>query len=109
MALTILDDTMSSDRSAHTARVVPGSRHRWEVSWLPGRYLDRNSAITAMMLADTLGPGDVRAGHRLWPHVEGWAAELGLTAHDVIAQATAPLGRDSADRNAMPADPEAAE
>ena len=47
MALTILDDAMSSDRSAHTARAVPGARHRWEVSWLPGRHLDRNSTITA--------------------------------------------------------------
>jgi hypothetical protein len=107
MALTILDEAMSSDRSAHTARAVPGTRHRWEVSWLPGRHLDRNSAITAMMLADTVGPGDVRAGHRLWPHVEGWAAELGLTGPDVLAQAGDPPGRDGAGRNAMPADPEA--
>ena len=108
MALTILDATMSSDRSGHTARAVPGTQHLWEVSWLRGRHMDRNSAITAMMLADTVGPGNVHAGHRLWPHVEGWAAELGLTAHDVIAQAAAPPGRDGADRNAMPADPEAA-
>ncbi len=108
MALTILDDTMSSDRSAHTARAAPGPRPRWEVSWLPGRHLDRNSAITAMMLADALGPGDVRAGHRLWAHVEGWAAELGLTAPEVLAQAGDPPGRDGAGRNAMPADPEAA-
>ena len=107
MALTILDDTMSSDRSVHTARIVPGTRHRWEVSWLPGRHLDRNSAITAMMLADTLGPGDVRDGHRLWPHVEGWAAELGLTGPDVLAQAGDPPCRDGAGRNATPADPEA--
>ena len=21
---------------------APGTRHRWEVSWLPGRHLDRN-------------------------------------------------------------------
>jgi len=107
MALTILDDTMSSDRSAHTARAVPGTRHRWEVSWLPGRHLDRNSAITAMMLADTTGPGDVHAGHPLWPHVEGWAAELGLTGPDALAQAGDPPSRDGAGRNAMPTDPEA--
>jgi hypothetical protein len=107
MALTILDDTMSSDRSAHTARAVPGTRHMWEVSWLPGRHLDRNSAITAMMLADTLGPGDVHAGHRLWPFVEGWGAELGFTGSGVLAQAGDPPGWDGAGRNAVPADPEA--
>ncbi len=107
MTLTILDDTMSSDRSTHTARVVAGTRYRWEVSWLPGRHLDRNSAITAMMLADSVGPDDVHAGHRLWPFVEGWAAELGLTGPDVLAQVGGPPGRDGAGRNAMPADPEA--
>ncbi len=29
MALTILDDTISSDRTAHTARIVPGEEHQW--------------------------------------------------------------------------------
>jgi hypothetical protein len=29
MALTILDDTISSDRTAHPARVVPGEEHQW--------------------------------------------------------------------------------
>ena len=47
MTLTIDDTTMSSDRTAHTARYVP-DRNGWEVSWLPGQTLDRNTAITAM-------------------------------------------------------------
>ena len=42
MALTILDDSMSSDRSPHTARRGPYMPSLWEVSWLPGQYLDRN-------------------------------------------------------------------
>jgi hypothetical protein len=67
MTVTILDDSMSSDRTPHTARLATGDRHSWEVSWLPGRHMDRNSAITAMMLADVTGPGDIDAGHRLWP------------------------------------------
>jgi hypothetical protein len=108
MALTIWDDSIASDRTAHTARPVADDRHRWEVSWLPGRSMDRNSAITAMVLADIAGPGDVRAGHRLWVHLEGWAAELGLTAPDVLAQTSSPPGWASPGRGASPADPEAA-
>ena len=47
MTLTINDTTMTSDQSAHTARKAP-DQNGWEVSWLPGRTLDRNTAITAM-------------------------------------------------------------
>ena len=53
MTLTINDTTMTSDQTAHTARQAPGRQHGWEVSWLPGQILDRNTAITAMILADT--------------------------------------------------------
>jgi len=55
------------------------------VSWLPGRTLDRNSAITAMVLADTTADQRVREGHRLWPHIQGWAAELGLSGTNAVA------------------------
>ncbi len=109
MGLTILDDSMSSDRTAHTARRVSGEAHWWEVSWLPGRFLDRNSAITAMVLADVTADGDVTTGHRLWIHVEGWAAELGLTAPDVLTQKSGPPGWTKSGKTALPADPEAAE
>ena len=87
MTLTINDTTMTSDQSAHTARHAP-DRNGWEVSWLPGQILDRNTAITAMTLADTLTERDVREDHRLWPHIQGWAEELGLSAPDAIAQAS---------------------
>ena len=80
MTLTINDTTMTSDQTAHTARQAP-SRNGWEVSWLPGQILDRNTAITAMILADTAAEEDLHEGHRLWPHIQGWAAELGLTGH----------------------------
>ena len=84
MTLTITDTTVTSDQSAHTARQSPNG-HGWEVSWLPGQTLDRNSAITAMILADTTADDHVREGHRLWPHIQGWAAELGLTGTDAVA------------------------
>jgi hypothetical protein len=103
MALTILDDSMSSDRTRHTARPAPGGNHLWEVSWLPGRSLDRNSAITAMVLAEVTADGDVHTGPRLWIFVEGWAAELGLTAPDVLTRASSPPGGKSPQL----ADPEA--
>ena len=89
MTLTINDTTMTSDQSAHTARHAP-DRNGWEVSWLPGQTLDRNSAITAMVLADITAEPDLGEGHRLWPHIQGWAAELGLTAPDAIAKTSQP-------------------
>jgi hypothetical protein len=71
MTLTIRDTTMASDQTAHTARHAP-SRNGWEVSLLPGQLLDRNTAITAMILADLAGEEDLHEGHRLWPHIQGW-------------------------------------
>jgi hypothetical protein len=89
MTLKITDTTMTGDQTAHTARQAP-SGHGWVVSWLPGQMLDRNSAVTAMTLAEIAGQGDLPEGHRLWTHIHGWAAELGLTGHDAIAQASQP-------------------
>ncbi len=60
------------------------------MSWLPGQTLDRNTAITAMILADTAAETDLREGHRLWPHIQGWAAELGLTGPEAVAAASQP-------------------
>jgi hypothetical protein len=89
MALTINDTTMTSDHTAHTAKHVP-DRNGWQVSWLPGHTLDRNTAITAMILADTTAEQDIHEGHRLWPHIQSWAEELGLTASEAIAHASEP-------------------
>jgi len=108
MTLTINDTTMTSDQNPHTARHAPGRPHQWEVSWLPGQVLDRNTAITAMILADLTGEGDLHEGHRLWPHIEGWAAEVGLTGPDAIARASEPPEKISNQEAATSAaDPEA--
>ena len=70
MTLTITDTTMTSDQTAHTARHAP-DRNGWEVSWLPGQTLDRNTAITAMILADTTAEPDLaRRAPALAPHPE---------------------------------------
>ena len=89
MTLKIDDTAMTSDQTAHTARHAP-DRNGWEVSWLPGQTLDRNTAITAMILADTAAEPDLHEGHRLWPHIQSWAGELGLTAPDAIARISQP-------------------
>ena len=89
MTLTIDETTMTSDRTAHTAQQAP-SRNGWDVSWLPGQVLDRNSAITAMTLADLVGEEDLHEDHRLWPHIQGWAVELGLTGPEAVAAASQP-------------------
>ena len=90
MALTIGDDSMTSDRSAHAGRLVPGARHTWEVSWLPGRHLNRSEAVTAMTIADMTANGDIRPGHRAWPHIENWAAELRMTGPEALDRVAAP-------------------
>ena len=92
MTLTINDTTITSDQNPHTARQAPGRPHQWEVSWLPGQTLDRNTAITAMTLADTTTEPGLNEGHRLWPFVQSWAEELGLTVPDAIARASQPPG-----------------
>jgi hypothetical protein len=86
MTLTINDTAMTSDQTGHTARLASGRPHRWEVSWLPGRTLDRNSAITAMVLADHAREPDLNERHRLWPFIQTWAAEFGLTGSDALDQ-----------------------
>jgi len=102
MTLTINDTTITSDQTAHTARQARDSQRGWEVSWLPGQTLDRNTAITAMTLADTAADQDLHENHRLWPFIQSWAAELGLTGHDAIAQAAQPPSGNN--RQPEPAD-----
>ena len=34
-------------------------------------------------------------GHRLWPHIQGWAAELGLTGPGAVAAISQPPGEPS--------------
>ena len=108
MTVTITDTTMTSDQTAHAARPAPGCRHLWEVSWLPGRALDRTSAITAMTLAGHAGEPDLNKRHQLWPFIQSWAAELGLTAADAINRASRPASlRQQHDRDSEQSDPEA--
>ena len=108
MTLTIYDTTMTSDQTAHTARLAPGSQHLWEVSWLPGQALDRNSAMNAMIVADLASDADLNERHHLWPFIQSWAAELGLTGSDAISRASQPSTLcQRHDRESERPDPEA--
>ena len=105
MSLTINDRNMTSTRTHHTARLAPGEQHQWEVSWLPGRRVTRNQAITAMTLAEESSPRD---RNRLWPHIQGWAADLGMTAEQAITRITAlPDWAAAAETDPVRPDPEA--
>jgi hypothetical protein len=109
MTLIINDDTITGDRTPHAARRAPGHPGAWEVSWLPGQLLGRNTAITAMVLADIAASGDPHERDRLWPHIEGWAAELGLTAPDALTRISQPPDRTSGEKHGdTEAEPEAA-
>jgi hypothetical protein len=98
--ITITDTHMSSLDTPHTATVTGGG---WQVSWLPGRTLDRNQAITAMTIASTVGGNGVpRADNPIWMHLDGWAAELGLTGPTAVARAAKPLQEREAETRQEP-------
>lgn len=108
MPVTIHDRIMTSDRTPHAARLAPGTQHHWEVSWLPGRRLTRNEAITAMTLAEACSTTAPPERHRLRPHIQGWAGELGITAGHAITRITArPAWTAAAETEAERPGPEA--
>jgi hypothetical protein len=108
MTLRITDDTITSDHTAHCARLLPGDQYAWEVSWLSGRLMGRNSAITAMVLADTVGSGAHDRDHRMWPFIEAWTAELRVSVPAALTQISRPPETTNIEKNTEPADPEAA-
>ena len=78
MGLAIDDDRMFSTDTPHTA-----TRHgdKWVVSWLPGRELSRDEAITAMHLAWYVAVDpSVHGSH--WVLIGVAARELDLTRED---------------------------
>jgi hypothetical protein len=104
MSISITDDHMSCDATGHTARRGEAG---WQVSWLPGRTLTRNQAITAMTLGEAAGSGP-RPGDRIWPHAEAWAGELGLpSAAAAIRMACTREASEQAGQVAQDADREA--
>lgn len=87
--LHIAGNSMRCDDSKHSARLigVEDGWEKWEVTWLPDRVLGRNEAVTAMTIAERVGRG-IEIGDKLWPHLDGWAAELGLSGPDAVVRAS---------------------
>jgi hypothetical protein len=88
MSIKISDTEMTSDVTRHTAT---GTNDGWTVTWLPGRTLTENEAITAMKVAEMV----IERAHiladpssKLWWHMDGWAAELGVTAPFAVVEAS---------------------
>lgn len=110
MSTRITETGMNSDATPHTATAwpVPGEPTLWSVTWLPGRALTRNQAITAMTIAEmTAEPADTENGTEGWQlHLGSWAAELGLSADEAAEMASAPPARSGdEDRDAAKAAP----
>lgn len=99
MPLTITGHLIASDRTTHTARLVPGRPHAGQVTRLPGRLLDRSSAVT-MPLAGAAASGP-RPGHRTWSHTGYRGAGLGQTAPQAITITTRPPETTSRKQSAV--------
>ena len=81
MAIEVVSASMmTSDRTQHIARCVGGDR--WVVSWLPGRTLSGQQAVTAMTIASTVD--DRQLGDAEWAMVDSMALELGLTGREAL-------------------------
>jgi hypothetical protein len=46
------NNAITSDRTPHSARLIPGSLQYWEVSYLPGIRMEYDDACMAMTIAD---------------------------------------------------------
>ncbi len=95
MSIRITDTSMTSDRTKHIAGLWPmpeagESPTTWRVSWLPERPLGRNEATTAMVLADVVAGNDLPEPSPLWPRINSWAAELGLSGAEAAVRASEP-------------------
>jgi len=78
---------MTSDQTRHiaTAGAVPGKPAMWSVTWLPGRTLTRDEAVTAMTIAEmAVERADILAdsSSKLWWHMDGWGAVTGSATAD---------------------------
>jgi hypothetical protein len=73
--------TMTSDETTHMARCVGGDR--WVVSWLPGRTLTGQQAVTAMTIATTVDTHEVPTRAE-WAMLDDLALELVLTAREAV-------------------------
>jgi hypothetical protein len=68
---------------------VPAGAHSLSTTgWarLPGQILIATPLSPRWSLADADAEEHVHESQRLWPYIQGWATELGLTGLDAIAR-----------------------
>ncbi|WP_026343512.1 hypothetical protein [Nocardia sp. BMG111209] len=81
MAIEVVSASMmTSDTTRHIARCVGGDR--WVVSWLPGRTLTGQQAVTAMKIASRPGGNEPTTAE--WAVLDTMALELGLTGREAV-------------------------
>lgn len=105
MTLRIDDDLISSPDTAH--RAVRITKTAWLVTWLRRDHrLNRNQAITAMMIASTVTAtrrqivtigGPIERNDPVFAHINSWAAELGLDGTVAALAVGAPRKWDPAE------------
>ncbi|WP_308163071.1 hypothetical protein [Nocardia alni] len=88
MAIEVVSASMmTSDLTQHIARCVGGDR--WVVSWLPGRTLSGQQAVTAMTIASTVADGSSAPPTDVeWATLDSMALDLGLTGREAAYLAT---------------------
>jgi len=106
MATRITDTRMTSDLTRHTAQAAPGGG--WAVSWLPGRVLTRDQAMTGMTIAEAVNihADDLAdSQHKMWLFIDGWVAELGITGTEAASLAAVGPEPARANRHGSPCPP----
>lgn len=72
-----------SDRTRHSARIITGRFHDWEVSWLPDHRMSYDDALMAMTIADKAGTGHADVDLYTWVKRDEWADEVTLSAEEL--------------------------
>jgi len=96
--MRITQDWMTSEQTRHSARRAPdGGADRWQVSWWPrrGESIGRNTAITAMTLAEIIStdeefPANSDAGRKRETLILNFLAELGMRPIEALPAVAAP-------------------
>ncbi|MEU3624101.1 hypothetical protein BS329_32865 [Amycolatopsis coloradensis] len=78
MSVRITETEMMSTVTEHRAIATSDG---WTVTLIPFVYFDRNSAITAMSLAEIYATNPP-ADSALWVHARDWERELGIDGGD---------------------------
>lgn len=90
MALHITDWMITSDITPETAHYIPlATGGQWILSWLPGRALTREQAVSGMVLDEILSTPDPADGEFALELAGMRAAQLGIVLEDVVLRLAA--------------------